>query len=114
MAAKSTASNTSTTAASTPSAGLVWEEPPAADSHKPDSSSKYQAEADEMRQNPKRWAVLATVKDRSQAYRLKSSVEKAKYPAFAPAGSFEAVSRTNGAVKVYARYVGEPVGETAQ
>jgi hypothetical protein len=102
---RSTASrSTASTAAST---GLVWEEPPA--TVRPGSSSpdKYRAEAEELKAHPGKWAVLAEFKDRSQAYRLKSSVEKAKYPAFAPAGSFEGKTHTNGAVKVYVRYVGE-------
>lgn len=84
--------------------GLCWEVPPTGRAAKTEPD-KYQAEAAELRARPGDWAVLAMVGTTSQAYRLKKAVTEAKYPAFAPAGAFEATSSTNGdGIKVYVRF----------
>jgi hypothetical protein len=95
----------------TATTGLVWQTPPAAETHR-SGSNQYQAEAAELRAHPGEWAVLKEFTGdgsgaRSSAWRLASRVKKAEIPAFAPAGTFEAVTRTNGHAKVFVRFVGD-------
>jgi hypothetical protein len=87
-----------------PSTGLRWEDPPATarQSRNPD---RYAGEAAELKAHPGKWAVLTNAKTRSAAYSIKRGVEHATYPAFAPAGAFEAKTVTASDVtSVYVRY----------
>ncbi len=71
-------------------------------------ASAYFEEAAELKAHKGMWAVLKTFDKPSGAGSLASAVKNGKYAAFAPAGSFEAVSRTtdDGKGCVYVRYVG--------
>ncbi len=71
-------------------------------------ASAYFEEAAELKAHKGQWAVLKTFDKPSGAGSLASAVKNGKYAAFAPAGSFEAVSRTtdDGKGCVYVRYVG--------
>jgi hypothetical protein len=87
-----------------PSTGLRWADPPATarQSRNPD---RYAAEAAELKANPGKWAVLTEAKTRSAAYSVKRGVEKATYPAFSPAGTYEAKTvSADGSTAVYVRY----------
>lgn len=90
---------------------LKWETPPAAE-RRGSNGDQYQAEAAELRAHPGQWAVLKEFTGdgsgaRSSAWRLASRVKKGEVPAFAPAGTFDAVTRTNGHSKVYVRFAGD-------
>jgi hypothetical protein len=87
-----------------PSTGLRWADPPAT-ARQSRNSDRYAAEAAELKANPGKWAVLMEAKTRSSAYSVKRGVEKATYPAFSPAGTYEAKTVTaNDVTSVYVRY----------
>ena len=86
---------------------IRFEEPPA-DSR---SSGQYPSNGEvvaALKARPGEWALIRTVSSVSSATSTAYQIRSARLSAFAPAGSFEAVSRTtNGEYRVYARYVGE-------
>jgi hypothetical protein len=80
---------------------IKWEEPPT------DRRSRgYGDMAEPLRDKPGEWAKVA---EGISSPTLANSIKQARVKSFAPAGSFEAVSRKNpdGGVDIYARYVGE-------
>lgn len=84
---------------------LRWEDPPP-ERRGGRPSNRFPAElvALDLRRNPGRWAVVEEAPNRLS---LASQIRDGLYPAFRPAGSFEAVSRSlEGVVVTYARYVG--------
>ena len=82
-------------------AGIKWQEPPA----ERRGRAPWDEIAEALRGRPGAWALVGENIDASQATRIK----KGGLSAFAPAGSFEAVTRKNEGDKhdIYARYVGE-------
>jgi hypothetical protein len=87
-----------------PSTSLRWEDPPAT-ARPSRNSDRYAAEAAELKANPGKWAVLTDAKTRSAAYSIKRGVERATYPAFSPAGTYEAKTVTaNDVTSVYVRF----------
>lgn len=91
---------------------MKWEDPP------PDARGnrrKWQKEADELRSNPGRWALITECGDSSLATRISHG----HLMAFRPAGTFETrqqvIHRDERGIKskIWARYIGEGDG-TAQ
>lgn len=93
---------------------IRWEEPPAEHGNaKPKPPLKYQAAADAMRGRPGEWALITENRASGTAGNLAHRIKNGVGP-FAPAHSFEArcVGPAGGSSsKVYARYVGEAVGD---
>ena len=85
---------------------LRWEDPPP-QRRGGRRSNHFPAElvARDLRSKPGEWAV---VEESPNRLNLASHIRGGMYPAFRPAGSFDAVSRTDedGVVRTYARYVG--------
>ncbi|WP_143194346.1 hypothetical protein [Micromonospora sp. CB01531] len=84
---------------------IRWEDPPPQQrgGRRP---SGFPAElvARDLREHPGRWALVDESPNRLN---LASHIRGGMYPAFRPAGSFEAVTRTDGTlVRTYARFVG--------
>lgn len=84
---------------------IKWEAP------EPDGRGRgaWDDTAEALRSRPGEWALVAEDVSASTAIAIK----RARLAAFAPAGSFEAVSRSasnNRRARIYARYVG---GESA-
>ncbi|MEU7163120.1 hypothetical protein AB0A70_00470 [Streptomyces morookaense] len=74
-------------------------------------ASKHSRIANELRAHPRTWGVVQRSATTARAAAAAQAIRKAKLPAYAPAGDFEAVSRTvvEGGVaehRVYARFVG--------
>jgi hypothetical protein len=114
MPAKTNASAAKTDTAT----GLRFEAPPAAERSNGNAAAQYTEEAAQLKARPGEWAVLKEFTGegsgaRSGAWRLASRVKKGEIKAFAPAGSFEAVTRSNGHSKVYVRYVAGEAAEQA-
>jgi hypothetical protein len=91
------------------SAVMRWEEPTVLQKQQ---AEKWRAVADELRRNPQKWAVVAEAAATGTGA-VSTGIKRATgvyAEAFAPAGTFEATTRTTkpGVVAVYARYVGEP------
>ncbi len=89
---------------------IRWEEPRASKRGPGDGrgrSRRYAAIADQLRQHPGRWAVVAEAASPGTSA-LASHIKMGALQAFAPGGDFDAVSRkVNGLIAVYARYLGE-------
>lgn len=90
------------------SAQLVFvEAPPVATRGRGSDSTAWVAEAQTLKLNPEKWAILASFTVAKKAAALAATVNGGKVRAFAPKGEFQAVSRTvDGNGIVYARYVG--------
>lgn len=88
---------------------IQWQEPPAARG-KSYPKGVYVAIAEALRENPGQWAVVS---EDAQG-NLASFINRGKVKGFAPAGSFEAVSRVNPGytsrnnmrATIYARFIG--------
>ena len=88
---------------------IRWEEPPTARS-KYYPQGRYVAIAEALRKRPGKWAVVSA----DTQGNLAGFINKGRVKGFAPAGSFEAVSRVNAGYAdrnsmrftVYARFVG--------
>jgi hypothetical protein len=84
---------------------IEWEEPPPAKS-RAYPKGVYVDIAKALRQNPGKWAIVR----RDGQGNLAIFIRRGQVKGFAPAGSFEAVSRANGLGRghatIYARYVG--------
>lgn len=62
--------------------------------------------AKQLKQNPDKWGIIKE-SDKPHAVTMVTVINQGKSPAFAPAGSFKAASRTrNGKVTIYAKYIG--------
>lgn len=76
-------------------------------------NTKHARIASSLRRHPQEWGVVRTPSTSVRAASAAQAIRSARLPAYEPAGSFEAVSRTvirkNGDVehRVYARYVGD-------
>jgi hypothetical protein len=89
---------------------IEWEEPPPATGKYYGNVGKYVAIANALKNRPGEWAIVS----RETQGNLASIIKKGKVRGFAPAGSFEAVSRinpdntsrSNPRCTVYARYIG--------
>lgn len=70
---------------------------------------RFVREADAIRSNPDKWLLLETWVNKRYAQRRVSNINAGLLAAFAPRGSFKAVSRTqpDGKYGVYVHYVGE-------
>jgi hypothetical protein len=82
---------------------IKWEDPP------PDGRSTQWSEVtDQLRARPGSWAIVAVRRSIGSASDICEKFKTARQsPAFAPAGSFEAVTRkVDGEYRVYARYLG--------
>ncbi|MEU3851785.1 hypothetical protein [Streptomyces sp. NPDC029554] len=85
---------------------LRFENPPA-DGRRNGSYPSAGEVAAALKARPGQWAVVRTVPARTTAATSAYNIRVAKSAAYAPAGSFEAVSRSvDGEYRVYARYVG--------
>jgi hypothetical protein len=88
---------------------IQWKEPPTARS-KNYPAGRYVAIANALRKRPEKWAVVSA----DTAGNLAVYIRQGKVKGFAPAGSFEAVSRVNAGYAdrktmrftVYARFIG--------
>lgn len=91
------------------SAPVEWVDPPENAAGTPRTHVWFKV-AEELRRNPERWAKISTRTTRNAAGAFAFLRVKRGTGAFAPMGSFEAVTRANssGSFDVYARYVGEP------
>lgn len=88
-------------------AGVTFEPLPHAQSGKGGRSTKHTAIAAELKARPGEWARIETSTSPNAASSMANHISGARLKAYAPAGSFEAVSRTvDGEYRVYARYVG--------
>ncbi|HEY1179339.1 MAG TPA: hypothetical protein VGF17_24555 [Phytomonospora sp.] len=84
-------------------ANLVWEEPPA----KTGRGGKYAEFAQALRENPGRWAVMATFRagDKKRGWSLSNHVNAAKFVDFRD-GTFEATCRSvDDETRVYVRHL---------
>jgi len=75
-------------------------------------NTKHARIARELRAHPRVWGVVRRPDTLPRAASAAQAIRDARLPAYAPAGSFEAVARTvteGGRTehRVYARYVGE-------
>lgn len=89
---------------------IRWEDPPHSRNvgnqggRPPDS--QWSALADQLRDEPKRWAVIFEG-DRTTAMSVRSKAVEGRSVCFRPRGAFEARVRSwNGTYTVYARYMG--------
>jgi hypothetical protein len=64
---------------------------------------RWTEEAAQLRENPKRWAVVYTKPTPTGAAQMANHVRTGTLRAFRPAGSFEAAAR---GCEVYVRYIG--------
>lgn len=90
---------------------IRWEKPPP--SRRQGSGrgpgGRYDAVADQLRDNPGCWAVIAENVPPGRSA-LACHIRKGAISAFGPAGDFDAVARRLGDVyTIYARYVGDEV-----
>ena len=76
---------------------LTWENPPAPIRH----GGKWATEANELRENPGRWARLVELETRHKAAVLASQIKTGTLKAFRPGGSFDARSRGPAVWAVY-------------
>lgn len=85
--------------------GVVWREPPA-EALKRSRLGMYSTFADELRNNPGRWALLPG-DDRTPkgAHGTAQNLRQARMKDFKPKGAWEAVAHDTD---VYVRFVGEP------
>lgn len=86
---------------------MKWEDPP----NEIGKKTKWYREAQELRKNPKRWALLIA-KPKVTGDRtfndLAGNISYGRLSAFSPAGSFQATTQiVDGEVRVYVRYVGD-------
>lgn len=88
---------------------MKWEDPaPGAGTPFGRASHRYGGEADRLRKNPRRWALLEKGMDRRKAYTLASNIKRGNLAAFRPAGAFEVVAKEGS---VWVRFTGEGAGK---
>jgi len=84
---------------------IAWEDPPAGTARS--GVTDWRRVADELRQRPGQWAVVATRPSSGAAATIAGAIRKGSRAGM-PSGAFEARARTvDGECRVYARYVGE-------
>lgn len=83
---------------------MKWQEPPP--SARADRATKYDAVALQLRQHPKRWALII---ENNKSTSTAADIKNGRMKAFQPAGAFEAVNRQTspGRWSLYARYIGD-------
>ncbi|MEU4949246.1 hypothetical protein [Streptomyces lavendulae] len=74
-------------------------------------NTKHRRIANELRTHPQVWGVVRKPASLDSAASAARAIRDARLPAYAPAGSFEAVARTvteggTTEYRVYARYIG--------
>ena len=90
--------------AAKPGAVKSWGEPP---NNRRGPSVKHGALAAELKTRPGVWAHALTVGTARSAASTAQAVRSARLSAYAPAGSFDARSRTvSGEYRIYIRYLG--------
>jgi hypothetical protein len=85
---------------------MKWETPPNVTRTGRTPDQKYVLIAEELKTNPKEWALILEQGHQTTAARIRSG----RISAFRPKGSFEATARNTdeqGRCQVYARYIGE-------
>jgi len=87
---------------------IEFKEPPARASTSPNKDKgKHQQIANLLRERPGEWALVETRDTLGGASGAAWQIRHAYFKAYEPAGSFEAVARTEGERRnVYARYIG--------
>lgn len=86
---------------------VTWQDPPPGPSRGP--GKDHFIIGQELRKKPTAWANIGSYGTINAAYAAASRIRTGGYPAYRPAGAFEAVKRTvNGAHCVFARYMGDP------
>lgn len=92
---------------------IKWEDPPTAyrpgRKNEPRRTAFWQTVAEQLREQPGRWALVCDDTAWSYAGGVATQVKNGKITAFRPAGHFEAVTRTCDGFRVYARYIGGPL-----
>lgn len=74
-------------------------------------ATRHSETAEILRARAAEWAVIDVSDRASVTHSMASAIRTARLRAYAPAGSFEAVSRkVDGEFRVYARYVGSEGG----
>ena len=94
--------------------GLKWQDPPAPQNYNQVKGGNVRGQgahaqvAAQLRKHPGRWALVLTAAAKGNSS-YPALITGAKFSCYEPAGSFEAVSRSNGdgLVDIYVRYVGE-------
>jgi len=90
---------------------IQFEEPPAR-TNRPLKKTKHEIIADKLRKRTGEWARIGSYVAPSSSNSIAHQIRKGRISAYAPTGSFEAVSRTvEGKHIVWARYIGG--GESA-
>jgi len=94
----------------TTTTNLEWGPPP--EKHRTEPTD-WNAIAAELKANPGEWALVARNQWAAAAVRINDGL----YAAFRPAGSFEATARRDDdlekpKVNIWARYLGEPEGDS--
>jgi hypothetical protein len=65
--------------------------------------------AKELKERPGEWAIVGVYAHSGSSSAVARQLRAGLIPAYAPAGTFEAMARTiDGEARVYARFVGEP------
>jgi hypothetical protein len=84
-----------------------FEEPPGK-RNRTAGMTKHERAANKMRNRPGAWAVIGAYSTVNSSSSMAYAIRKGNLSAYAPAGSFESVSRNvDGEHLVYARYVGQ-------
>ena len=83
---------------------LVWQDPPESHTGRPGAPRRWVEEAAELRAHPKRWALIKTMPEGSNARSFATQARRGDKAAFLPIGAWE--FRVTGG-DVYARYLGE-------
>ena len=88
---------------------LKFEAPP---SQRRITWGRHHEVARKLKAKPGEWAVVGVYNASNTAASIARQVKRGVLTAYAPAGSFEAMSRTvDGEYRAYARYVGGKAGE---
>lgn len=91
---------------------IIWREPPPEAVIKAKSRGQaYAGKAARLRESPGKSGIIQQydLQDDANARQLTNAVKSGRLAAFRPAGSFDAITATEGGmVNVYAWYVGEP------
>lgn len=85
---------------------MIFEDPPEIDRVRPDGP-KHTRIAAALRDRPGEWAIVKTTLTHGAAAAAAHQIKTGRLSAYAPEGSFDAVSRTvEGKHTVYAKYLG--------
>lgn len=90
---------------------IRFDGPPPAPKTGTSVGTRHAKTADVLRDRAGEWAVIDVSDRASVTHSMASAIRTARLRPYAPAGSFEAVSRkVDGEYRVYARYVGTGEG----